>query len=87
LLKDRYPLIPAVVPQIADPLVRNLGTIGGALAYADPSGDWGAVMLALGAHVVACSVNGERVIPITEFLRGAYSTTLEPHELVTEFGL
>src|ERR1700675_3927675 len=44
----RYPTIASAAPQIADPLVRNLGTIGGSLAHADPAGDLGSVMLALG---------------------------------------
>ena len=46
VITSRYPTIAAAAPQIADPLVRNLGTIGGSLAHADPSGDLGSVMLA-----------------------------------------
>ena len=54
----RYPTIAAAAPQIADPLVRNLGTIGGSLAHADPAGDWGSVMLALGAERGAAELRG-----------------------------
>src|SRR6266536_3155056 len=50
LLRERYPTMAAAAPQISDPLVRNLGTVCGSLAHADPSGDWGAVMIATGAE-------------------------------------
>ena len=80
----KYPMIAAAAPQIADPIVRNLGTIGGSLAHADPAGDYGAVMLAAGASVVARSARGERVIPMTEFLVDVFTTTLEDDELLTE---
>ena len=80
----KYPMIAAAAPQIADPIVRNLGTIGGSLAHADPAGDYGAVMLAAGASVVARSVRGERVIPMTEFLVDVFTTSLEDDELLTE---
>jgi carbon-monoxide dehydrogenase medium subunit len=69
---------------ISDPIVRNLGTIGGSLAHADPAGDWGSVMLAMGATVVVKSANAEREIPIGEFLQDTFTTSLEPDEIVTE---
>lgn len=84
LLARSYPAMAAAAPLIADPLVRNLGTIGGSLAHADPAGDWGSVMLALGAELVATSASGERRIPIGDFFRGTFTTVLEPDELVTE---
>ena len=80
----RYPAIAAAAPQIADPLVRNLGTIGGSLAHADPAGDLGAVMLAMGANVVLRSSSGERTVPIDEFLVDTFTTTIAPNELLTE---
>jgi carbon-monoxide dehydrogenase medium subunit len=80
----RYPVLAAAAPQIADPIVRNLGTIGGSLAHADPAGDWGAVMLAVGATVVARSVRGERDIPIREFFQDIFTTALQPDEIITE---
>ncbi len=80
----RYPAIAAAAPMIADPLVRNLGTIGGSLAHADPAGDLGSVMLALGASVVARGRSGERTIPISEFLVDTFTTALAPDELLTE---
>jgi carbon-monoxide dehydrogenase medium subunit len=84
VLSARYPAMAAAAPLISDPLVRNRGTIGGSLAHADPAGDWGSVMLALGAQIVARSSAGERVIAIGEFFRGTFTTALEPTEIVTE---
>jgi len=73
------------LPRIADVQVRNRGTIGGAIAHADPAADMPAVLLALDAEVVARSAHhGERAIPIGEFFDGAFSTALAPDELLTE---
>lgn len=69
---------------IADPLVRNRGTVVGSVCHADPSGDWGSVMLALGAEVVARSESGERVIPVAGFFQDPFTTALKPDEIVTE---
>ena len=80
----RYPTIASAAPQIADPLVRNLGTIGGSLAHADPSGDLGSVMLALGASVVVRSKAGERAVPVRELFAGPFETVIAPNELLTE---
>jgi aerobic carbon-monoxide dehydrogenase medium subunit len=74
----------AAAPWIADPIVRNLGTVGGSIAHADPLGDWASVMLACGADVVARSARGERVIPMTEFITGPFTTALEVDEMLTE---
>ena len=57
-------------PQISDPIVRNLGTVCGSIAHADPQGDWGSALLARGAEVVARGPGGERTIPIDELLPG-----------------
>ncbi|MEX2202648.1 MAG: xanthine dehydrogenase family protein subunit M [Actinomycetota bacterium] len=79
-----HPLLASTAPQIADPLVRNLGTVGGSLAHADPAGDWGSAMLAAGASVMLKSSRGEREVPISDFLVDIFTTTLEPDELLTE---
>lgn len=84
VLKARYPVMASAAPQIADPIVRNRGTIGGSIAHADPAGDWGSVMIALSASVVATSLRGTRIIPIDELLVGAYTTSLEPDEILTQ---
>jgi carbon-monoxide dehydrogenase medium subunit len=74
----------AAAPWISDPLVRNLGTVCGSIAHADPQGDWGSVMLARGAEVVARGSSGERTIPIADFIVGTFTNALEPGEMVTE---
>jgi carbon-monoxide dehydrogenase medium subunit len=78
-----YPMIAHAAPQIADPLVRNLGTIGGSLTHCDPSGDLGAVMLAADANVDLKSKDGQRTVPITEFLADTFQSSIEPNELLT----
>jgi aerobic carbon-monoxide dehydrogenase medium subunit len=80
----RYPAIAAAAPQIADPLVRNRGTIGGSLAHADPAGDLGSVMLAMDASVVLTGSSGQRVVPIGEFLVDTFTTSIAPTEILTE---
>jgi aerobic carbon-monoxide dehydrogenase medium subunit len=84
LLRERYPTMAAAAPQVSDPLVRNLGTVCGSLAHADPAGDWGAVMLAMGAELVARSRDGERTIAAPDFFDGPFTTALRPDELLIE---
>jgi aerobic carbon-monoxide dehydrogenase medium subunit len=84
LLRGRYGVLGDAAKQIADPIVRNLGTVCGSLAHADPQGDWGSVMLAVRAEVVARGPEGERTIPIDDFFVGPFTTALEPTEIVTE---
>jgi carbon-monoxide dehydrogenase medium subunit len=84
VITARYPTIAAAAPQIADPIVRNLGTIGGSLAHADPAGDLGSVMLSLGASVVLKSAGAEREVPIGDFLVDTFTTSIEPSEILTE---
>lgn len=74
----------SAAPWIADPIVRNLGTLAGSLAHHDPEGDWASVMLACGADVVLSSSTGERVVPIGDFLVDIFSTSCQPNEMVTE---
>ena len=84
IVKERYPTIATAAPMISDPIVRNLGTIGGSLAHADPSGDLGSVMIALGATVVARSKDGEHEIAAAELAEGPFQSALGPTELLTE---
>jgi aerobic carbon-monoxide dehydrogenase medium subunit len=84
LLKGKYGALGDAAPQISDPIVRNLGTVVGSLAHADPQGDWASVMLAVRAEVVARASGGERTVPIDELLQGPFTTSLEPREIVTE---
>lgn len=84
LLKQHFPIFADVTKLIADPQVRNMGTIGGNLAHGDAANDHPAVMLALGATVVATGADGEREIPIDEFFYGFYMTALQHGEILTE---
>jgi aerobic carbon-monoxide dehydrogenase medium subunit len=84
LLTKRYGLLGATARLVADPLVRNRGTVCGSLAHADPQGDWGSAMLAARASVVARGAKGERVISVDELALGPFSTTLELDEVITE---
>jgi len=84
LLRGKYGALGDAAPQISDPIVRNLGTVAGSLAHADPQGDWGSVMLAVRAEVVARNSDGERTIPIDELFEGPFTTSLAPNEIVTE---
>ena len=79
-----FPIMFEAVHWIADPLVRNRGTVVGSVCHADPAGDWGSVMLALGAELVAMSGSGERVIPVDGFFQDPFTTSLKANEIVTE---
>ncbi|MFW6191869.1 MAG: FAD binding domain-containing protein [Gemmatimonadota bacterium] len=82
--RGRYPLLAEAAGLVADPLVRNRGTVGGSLVHADPAGDWGSVMIAYRAELVARSSDGERTVPIDDFFVTTFFTSLEPEELLTE---
>jgi aerobic carbon-monoxide dehydrogenase medium subunit len=84
LLRGKYGLLGDAAKQIADPIVRNLGTVCGSLAHADPQGDWGSVMLAMRADVVARGPTGERTIPIDDLFQLPFLTSLQPGEIITE---
>lgn len=84
VVQTRYPLLADTACVIADPLVRNLATVGGNLAHADPANDHPATMLAYGATVVARGAGGERVIPIDDFFTGLFESALEAGEILTE---
>lgn len=84
LLADRQPTMAAAAPVIADPIVRNRGTLVGSLCHADPQGDWAAVVTALGGHVVAQGPNGRRDIPIGRYVTGPFQNALAYDELAVE---
>ena len=87
LVRSRYPLLYDTCKVIADPLVRNLATIGGNLAHADPANDHPATMLALGAEVVVAGGKGRRTIPIASFFTGPFTTSLEANEILVEVAI
>ncbi|HEV2128807.1 MAG TPA: xanthine dehydrogenase family protein subunit M [Thermomicrobiales bacterium] len=82
-LAARVPLFAEMANVIGDQQVRNLGTIGGVVAHADPAADYPAGMLVLDVTVLATGSNGEREIPIGEFFQGFLTTALAPDELLT----
>ena len=84
LIRSKYPIIHDTARVIADPLVRNLATVGGNLAHGDPANDHPATMLALGAEVAAIGPGSVRVIPIDSFFVSIFTTALEPAEILTE---
>ena len=84
LVRRRYPLLADASRVIADPVVRNLATIGGNIAHADPGNDHPAAMLACRASFVACGPSGERTVAAGDFFTGPFSTCLEAGEILTE---
>jgi carbon-monoxide dehydrogenase medium subunit len=84
LVRSKYPILADTASVIGDPLVRNMATVAGNLAHADPANDHPATMLALDAQVVATGPNGERKIPISGFFTGLFTTVLNSDELLTE---
>ena len=84
LLTEACPIIAEAAAVIADPQVRNCGTIGGNVANGDPGNDLPAVMMVLGASYVLAGAGGERTVAAVDFCHGIYDTALEPGEMLTE---
>ena len=84
ILKKQVPLLPEAAQLIADPQVRNRGTIGGDIAHGDPGNDHPALMLALDAVFTLTGPNGSRDVNATDFFLGMYYTALEADEILTE---
>jgi carbon-monoxide dehydrogenase medium subunit len=84
LIHQKYPLLADTANVIADPLVRNMATVGGNLAHADPANDHPATMLAYNASVVAVGPSGQRTIPIDEFFVDLFTSSLAENEILKE---
>lgn len=84
VVRGRYPLLADTSAVVADPLVRNRGTVGGNLAHADPANDHPATMLAYGAEVVAQGLGGRRTIPIDDFFVDLFESSLSSDEVLVE---
>ena len=84
LIRQKYPLLWDTARGIGDPLVRNRGTMAGAVAHADPAADWPAALLASGGEVVVVGPSGERVIAISELYIAILTTSMTSDELLTE---
>jgi carbon-monoxide dehydrogenase medium subunit len=84
LIQSRYSALSDAAGHIADPLVRNMGTVGGNICHSDPANDLPATMLALKATMVAVGPGGERVISAEEFFVDTFETALKPTEILRE---
>lgn len=84
VVQERYTLLADAEKFIADPLVRNMGTVGGSFAHADPSEDLPAAFIALGSEVLARGPRGERTIAVEDLAVGPFETDLEPDEILIE---
>ncbi len=82
LVAEHAPLLAMAAPHIAHRAIRNLGTFGGSIAYADPSAEWPACMMALDGWVVVRSASAERRIAAKDFFLDLYTTALKPDELI-----
>ncbi|NDP61379.1 xanthine dehydrogenase family protein subunit M [Polaromonas sp.] len=83
LLQERLPLLPEAALLIADPQVRNRGTIGGDIAHGDPGNDHPAIAMALDATFVLQGPSGERQVLAVDFFHGTYMTALAENEILT----
>jgi carbon-monoxide dehydrogenase medium subunit len=84
LLQQKCPLLPEAAAMIADPQVRNRGTIGGDIAHGDPGNDHPAIMMALEASFTLVGPNGSRQVAAIDFYLGTFYTALESNEILTE---
>lgn len=82
-VRDHYPVLAQIFSTLANPQVRNQGTIGGNLCYADPATDPPSCLLALGAEVIIAGPMGQRRLPLHAFLTDFFTTALEPGEILT----
>lgn len=82
LVARHAPLLRLAAPHIAHRAIRNRGTWGGSLAFADPAAEWPACVLALDAQIVIAARSGVRRVPASEFFRSLYSTALGPGEVL-----
>jgi carbon-monoxide dehydrogenase medium subunit len=83
-VRSRCPLLAEAAAHIGDIQVRNMGTIGGSVAHADPAADYPASLLALETRVVLVTAKGQRELPIAEFFVDTFTTALEPGEIIRE---
>ena len=84
ILNEKVPLLPEAAKLIADPQVRNRGTIGGDIAHGDPANDHPALALACDAVMTIAGPSGTRKVPSSEFFLGTYWTALEESDILTE---
>lgn len=84
LIAQRYPLLADVSSVVADPVVRQTGTVVGSLCHNDPAGDWPVAALAARAQLVLRSKSGERTVAIDDFIVDSFTTAVKDGEMATE---
>jgi carbon-monoxide dehydrogenase medium subunit len=84
LIRRRLPMLAETYHHVATLRIRNMATVGGGLAHADPNQDPPPSLIALGATIKATSVNGSRMIPLDEFFKDYYESVLAQDEIITE---
>ncbi len=84
VVQKKYPVLQQTMTQVATVPVRNLGTIGGAMAHAELGSDPPQVLIVLDAQVKAVGPDGERMIPAANLISGYFETVLQPGEIITE---
>jgi carbon-monoxide dehydrogenase medium subunit len=84
VIRVRCPLLAETASHIGDVQVRNMGTLGGSIAHADPAADYPAALLALEVKVRLVSAHSDRTVPIADFFQDAFTTAIEPGEIVLE---
>jgi carbon-monoxide dehydrogenase medium subunit len=84
VIQGKCPVLAEAAAIVGDPMVRNMGTIGGSLAHADPAADYPACVIALNAEIVCEGAKGKRTIKIDDFFKGLLTTAVGPDEIVTE---
>ena len=84
LVKAKCPVLAQTAAQIGDPMVRNMGTIGGSLTHADPAADYPATIIALNAETVLAGPKGKRTIKVDDFFKSLMTTAVGPDEILTE---
>src|SRR5207249_5370562 len=77
------PLIALAMPHIGHPAIRNRGTIGGSIAFADPAAELPACLLALDGEVAIAGPQGQRTVKADQFFKGLFETALTPHDVLT----
>jgi carbon-monoxide dehydrogenase medium subunit len=82
-IRKHLPLLAQAAPHIAHPAIRNVGTLGGSVALADPAAEWPACCVALDAQVVIAAKSGTRRVAARDFFKGLYATALRPTEVLT----
>jgi len=82
-IAEHAPLIARAMPHIGHPAIRNRGTIGGSIAFADPAAELPACLLALGGEVDIAAPNGKRTVKVDDFFKGLFETALGPQDVLT----